>query len=94
MNRNEQSLKDIAADAKQASDGLMAEIKVANGNLSSLTVRLDRILMALTFIGGSNLLLGNDLAGKVQRSSTENNNPKNQSVQVRSWNVPYYERLD
>ena len=92
MNRNEQSLKDIAADAKQASDGLMVQIKVANENLSSLTVRLDRILMALTFIGGSNLLLGNDLAGKVQRSTSKTDESRN--VEVRSWDLPYYERLD
>lgn len=93
MNRNEQTLKDIASDAKVASDGLMVELKTANTNLCNLTVRLDRLLMVLTFIGGGNLLLGNDLAGKVQRSN--NVKPEaSQSVQIKSWDVPYYERLD
>lgn len=92
MNRNEQTLKDIASDAKVASDGLMVEIKAANANLSSLTVRLDRILMALAVIGGGNLLLGDDLAGKVQRSTFKAE--PTQSVEVRSWDLPYYERLD
>lgn len=94
MNRTEQMLNEFADDAKQVTKELIKEMAAANRNLSSLTMRLDKLLMILVFIGGGNLLLGDDLAGKVQRSSTENNNPKNQSVQVRSWNVPYYERLD
>lgn len=93
MNRTEQNLKELAGDAKQATEGLMKELGKANENLSSLTVRLDRILMAFAFIGGGNLLLGNDLAGKVQNSRTFK--PEStQSVDVKSWNVPYYERLD
>lgn len=90
--RTQRNLDRLMEDGQEMGKKLLDEIADLNVGLKSLCTRVDRLLMLLAILGGGNLLIGNDLTGRMNNSPQADKAAAQCSGQ--SWTCAYYERLD